>query len=46
MEGEKQTIKNYWPVSLLPICRRIFEQIPYDNMITFLTENNLISLNQ
>ena len=40
-----QFIKGY-PVSLLPICGRIFEQIFYDNMIKFLTENNLISPNQ
>ena len=42
----KQTIKNYWPVSLLPICRKIFERVLYDIMFNFFSKNNLLSPNQ
>ena len=45
-KGDKQTINNYRPVSLLPICGEMFERILYGNMIKFFTENNLISPNQ
>ena len=32
-KGDKQNINNYRPVSLLPICSKIFERIIYDNML-------------
>ena len=34
-KGDKQTIKNYRPVSLLPICGKIFERLLYDTMFDF-----------
>ena len=34
-KGDKQTIKNYLPVSLLPICGKIFERLLYDTMFDF-----------
>ena len=40
-KGDKQCLKNYQPVSLLPICGKIFNK-----MLKFLIENNLISSNQ
>ena len=44
---DKQNVKNYRPVSLLPICGRIFERLIYNVMYDFLlTENNLLSPNQ
>ena len=45
-KGDKQNIKNYRPVSLLPICSKIFERIIYDNMLKYFLDNNLISLKQ
>ena len=45
-KGDKQNIKNYRPVSLLPICRKIFERIIYDNMLKYFLDNNLISPKQ
>ena len=42
----KQSLKNYRPIFLLPICRRIFERLICNKMFTFFTENNLISPNQ
>ena len=44
--GDKRNIKNYRPVSLLPICSKIFERIIYDNMLKYFLDNNLISPKQ
>ena len=46
MKGNKHGLKNYRPISLLPICSKIFERLIYNEMFTFFTENNLISPNQ
>ena len=45
-KGNNQRLENYRPISLLPICSNIFERLIYNEMFTFLTENNLISPNQ
>ena len=42
----KQELKNYRPISLLPVSSKIFERLLYDSMFKFFTENNLISPNQ
>ena len=42
----KQNVKNYRPVSLLPIHGKIFERLIYNVMYDFLTENDLLSPNQ
>ena len=43
-KGDKQNLKNYLPISLLPVAWKIFEIILY-NIYEFFTENNLISPN-
>ena len=43
---EKQILKNYRPISLLPIAGKIFERLLYDRMFEFFIANNLISKNQ
>ena len=43
---DKCYINNYHPVSLLPICRKIFERIIYDPVFSYLENNNLITPNQ
>ena len=43
---DKQNVKNYRPVSLLPIFKKIFERLIYNEMYSFFTENDLISSNQ
>ena len=43
---QKQNLKNYCPISLLPIAGKIFERILYNNMYAYFTKNNLKSLNQ
>ena len=45
-KGDKQTIINYRPVSLLPICGKIFERLLYNEMLNFFLENDLISPKQ
>ena len=45
-KDDKQILKNYRPVSLLPICAKIFERIIYNRIFQYLTENNLITENQ
>ena len=45
-KGDKQTLKNYRPVSLLPICGKIFERLLFNEMFRFFLDNKLISTNQ
>ena len=45
-KGDKQILKNYRPISLLPITGKILERLLYDTMSDFFTKNNLISDNQ
>ena len=40
--GDKQCIKNYHPVSLFPVCGKVFERLLYNNMFSFFSENDLI----
>ena len=44
--GDKQTVLNYRPVSLLPICGKIFERLLYTEMLNFFLQNDLISPKQ
>ena len=45
-KGDKQLIKNYMPISLLPICGNLFEKIIFNNLYSYLNTNNLITKNQ
>ena len=45
-KGDKQSINNYRPISLLPICGKIFEKIIFDNLYKYLNSNNRITKNQ
>ena len=45
-KGDKQCIKNYRPVSLLPVCGKVFERLLYNKMFSFFSENDLISPKQ
>ena len=42
-KGDKQTTKNYRPVSLLPISSKILEKIIFDSIMKFLNENELLN---
>ena len=45
-KGDKQCIVNYHPVSLLPICGKIFERLIFNPVFEFPEENKLLSPNQ
>ena len=45
-KGDKQNLKNYRPVSLLPICGKIFERLIFNEMFSFFLDNNLLAPNQ
>ena len=39
-------IKNYRPISLLPICGKLFEKIIYSALYTHYESNKLLNINQ
>ena len=45
-KGDKEILKNYRPISLLPVCDKIFEKLIFNKIYTFFIENNLISPDQ
>ena len=42
----KQLIKNYRPISLLPIFGKMFEKIIYKNLFEYFQNNNFLSIHQ
>ena len=42
----KQNLKNYRPVSLLPICGKTFERLVFNEMFSFFLANNFLVSNQ
>ena len=42
-KNERNVIKHYRPISLLPICGKIFEKIIFNNLYTFFEMNNIFS---
>ena len=45
-KSDKQLLQNYCPVSLLPICSKIFLKIIFNPMLDFLEENSLLCRHQ
>ena len=45
-KGDKQLIKNYRPISLLPICGKVLEKLIFNHLYFYLQTNNLITKNQ
>ena len=45
-KGGKQLLQNHWPVSLLPICGKIFERIIFNPIFEDLEKNSLLWPNQ
>ena len=44
--NSKQLVDNYRPVSLLPICTKIFEKLLFDSIYEFLDKNKLLNSNR
>ena len=42
-KNDKKLVKNYSPISLLPICGESFKRILYNSVFHFLNQNDLIS---
>ena len=42
-KNEKNLVKNYRPISLLPISGKILEKLIFDNLYKYIFENNFIS---
>ena len=45
-KGSKQLASNYRPISLLPICGKLFERLIFKNLYNHLVSNGLITKNQ
>ena len=45
-KNDKQCIKNYRPVSLLPICSKIYQRLLFNELHKFLNGNDLLSSTQ
>ena len=45
-KSDKQIIKNYRPISLLPLCGKIFEKLIFNALYNHLVRNNLLTSNQ
>ena len=45
-KGNKQIINNYRPVSLLPICGKIFERLIFNSLFEYLEKYKLLSAHQ
>ena len=45
-KSDKQILKNYRTVSLLPICGKYFEHLKQNRLFEYLIENDLISPSQ
>ena len=45
-KGDKQSVSNYRPISLLPIFSKIFERIIFDNIFKYMNQNKFFNSNQ
>ena len=45
-KNDKRLLKNYRPISLLPICGKVLERLLYNSMFEFFIQNDLITPNQ
>ena len=45
-KGDKQFLKNYRPISLLPVCGKIFKKLIFNEIFKFFIESDLLSSNQ
>ena len=44
-KGAKNVVGNYRPISLLPICGKIFEKVIYNNLYKYFDDLKIINVN-
>ena len=44
--GDKEDLKNYRPISILPTIARIFEKLLYDQLYKYFTDNEILGKTQ
>ena len=44
--GDKTQFGNYRPIALLPSLSKIFERVMFDQLLAYLSNNNLLCINQ
>ena len=45
-KGDKQLIKNYRPVSLLPVCGKLMEKLIFNSIFNFIDTRNMLLVQQ
>ena len=45
-KGDKSILSNYRPISVLPVCGKLFEKMIYNALYNYLTTNNILDMNQ
>ena len=45
-KDEKNNLKNYRPISVLPTCGKLFEKLIYNSLYHYLEHNKILNLNQ
>ena len=45
-KGDKSNIKNYRPISVLPLCGKLFERIIFNSLYSYFNNNNILNVNQ
>ena len=45
-KGDKNILSNYRPISVLPICAKLFEKIIYKSLYKYFEDNNTFDINQ
>ena len=45
-KGDKSIVSNYRPISVLPICGKLFEKMIYNAFYNYLSINNILDVNQ
>ena len=45
-KGDKCKVSNYRPISVLPICAKLFEKLIYINLYEYISSNNILNINQ
>ena len=45
-QGERRDLNNYRPISIIPVVAKVLERIIYNQIYSFITDNNLLCNNQ